>query len=80
MAEVQFVDNGYEQEYVTIVFDTADLPVLAQAKKADPLFLQKAVTELFTVLARNQNQEALMSQIENVKLGTFGRLGTMKLA
>ncbi len=80
MAEVKFIDNGYEQEHAVIIFDDADFSVLAQAKKADPLFLQKAITELFTVLARNQNQEALMSQIEKVKLGTFGKLGTMRLA
>ncbi len=75
MAQVQFVGDT-----AVITFDERDKPVIEKAKSTDPDFLQNAVIEFLNVTARNQNQAELMQKIEEIKLGQFGKLGTMRMA
>ena len=75
MAQVQFVGDT-----AVITFDERDKPVVDKAKGTDPDFLQNAVIEFLNVTARNQNQAELLQKIEEIKLGQFGKLGTMRMA
>ena len=83
MAQVTWTDETLDvgkgltetNRVATIHFDHPETVVVLKVLQANPDFLQNAVIELVTHLARGQNQAELFQKIDEIRRGQFGKLG-----
>lgn len=75
MAQIYFVDSGYERPWYEIHLDDPETVTADEATRRDRDWLQNLVTEFLRVKAREFNDQAIREAIFRAKVGTAGKFG-----
>lgn len=62
-----------DAQAVVVVFDDPEMVTIREALSKDQNFLQSAIKETLTVLARDFNDKAIRTAVFKAKMGTAGQ-------